>query len=164
MNGKLRQMATVYIRKNDEMLMLYRIGSKVVKECWCGVGGHFEKREVHDAKAAVLREMREEIGLHEDDLEHLSLRYLALRLADDELRMNYYFFADLKDSAKLSMKCSEGILQWIELKELAEKDMPLSARYCLEHYLTEGIHTEELYSVTVGLNNAAIHPIERFER
>lgn len=44
MSGKLRNMATIYIRNNDHMLMLYRIGSRVVLPSWCGIGGHFGPR------------------------------------------------------------------------------------------------------------------------
>ena len=44
MDGKLRNMATVYIRNGDKMLLLDRIGSKVVARSWCGIGGHLIKR------------------------------------------------------------------------------------------------------------------------
>lgn len=156
MNGKLRNMATVYIRKGDEMLMLYRIGSKVVDECFCGVGGHFKRNEVNDAKAAVLREMKAEIRLTEKDLDNLSLRYIGLRNVKDELRLNYYFFADLKDTANLTMKCSEGILQWIPLDELMKKEMPVTAKYCIKHYLTEGMNTDKLYTIIVNGDNTNV--------
>ncbi len=84
MEAKIRNMATIYIRRDDEMLMLYRIGSKVVDECFCGVGGHFKEKEMKDAKAAVLREMKEEIRLTEKDLDNLSLRYIGLRNVGDD--------------------------------------------------------------------------------
>ena len=143
-------MATVYIRKGDEMLMLYRIGSKVVDECFCGVGGHFKEKEMKDAKAAVLREMKEEIRLTEKDLDNLSLRYIGLRNVGVELRINYYFFADLKDTAKLTMKCNEGILQWVPFDKLMEKEMPVTAKYCIEHFLPEGINNDKVYVITVN--------------
>ena len=41
MQGKLRNMASVYIMDGDRMLLLYRVGSRVVAPSWCGVGGHF---------------------------------------------------------------------------------------------------------------------------
>ncbi len=70
MNGKLRNMATIYIKKDKKFLLLDRIGSKVVDRSWCGVGGHFEPNELNDAKDAVLREMNEEIGITEKDLNY----------------------------------------------------------------------------------------------
>lgn len=156
MNGNLRNMATIYIRRGGEMLMLYRIGSKVVNECWCGVGGHFKEPEVNDAKAAVLREMKEEIRLTESDLDNFALRYIGLRYSKDELRINYYFFADLKETATREMKCDEGILQWIPLDELMTKEMPVTAKYCIEHWLSEGINNDNLYVITVNGDNTSV--------
>lgn len=95
MNGKLRNMATIYMKNDNRFLLLERIGSKVVDRSWCGVGGHFEPNELNDAKSAVMREMNEEIGIIEKNLNHLDLRYIALRIVKGELRINYYFFADL---------------------------------------------------------------------
>ena len=71
MQGKLRNMTSIYLydRQKEEILMLYRIGSKVVKESYIGTaGGHFEKDELNDAKKCVLRELKEETGLTEDDI------------------------------------------------------------------------------------------------
>lgn len=67
MDGKLRLMTAVYITRGEDMLLLYRVGSRVVAPSWCGVGGHFEKDELGDARACVLRELREEAGLTEND-------------------------------------------------------------------------------------------------
>ncbi len=37
-------MVSLYLMAGDRMLLLYRIGSRVVKSpCWCGIGGHFDK-------------------------------------------------------------------------------------------------------------------------
>lgn len=160
MNGKLRNMATIYIKKDNKMLLLDRIGSKVVNRSWCGVGGHFEPDEVNDAKAAVLREMNEEIGLTENDLDNLDLRYIALRLINDELRINYYFFADLKDSAKINYNCDEGILEWVSFDEVNSRKMPYTAQKVMVHYLETGINTTDFYSVTVDDENVHIVPME----
>ena len=149
MNGKLRNMATIYIKKDNKMLLLDRIGSKVVNRSWCGVGGHFEPDELNDAKAAVLREMNEEIGLTENDLKNFDLRYIALRIVKDELRINYYFFADLKDDAEINYNCDEGILEWVSFDKVNNRKMPYTAQRVIEHYLEAGIHTDDFYSVSV---------------
>ncbi|MDE5984002.1 MAG: NUDIX domain-containing protein [Eubacterium sp.] len=159
MNGKLRNMATIYIKKDNKMLLLDRIGSKVVGRSWCGIGGHFEPDEVNDAKAAVLREMNEEIGLAENDLNNLDLRYIALRLVKDELRINYYFFADLKDDAEMNYDCDEGILEWISFDELNSKNMPYTAQKVIAHYLESGINTTDFYSVTADDEHVNIIPV-----
>ena len=159
-NGKLRNMATIYIKKDNKLLLLDRIGSKVVNRSWCGVGGHFEPDEVNDAKAAVLREMNEEIGLTANDLNNLDLRYIALRLINNELRINYYFFADLKDNAKINYDCNEGILEWVSFDEANNRKMPYTAQKVIAHYLETGIHTDDFYSVTVDDKNTNIIPME----
>ena len=53
-----------YLSKSNKMLLLYRQGSSVVNNLWIGsAGGHFEKDELNDAGACVLRELEEETGL-----------------------------------------------------------------------------------------------------
>ena len=92
MNGKLRNMTGLYLRHGDKLLLLWRIGSKVVPDSYtASAGGHFEKEELNDAKACVLRELYEETGLTEQEIDNLSLRYITLRLKNGEVRQNYYF-------------------------------------------------------------------------
>ena len=93
MDGKLRNMTSVYLSKEDKMLLLFRQGGRVVNNVWTGsAGGHFETFELNDARACVLRELKEELGLDKDDLENLTLRYVTLRRTKGEIRQNYYFF------------------------------------------------------------------------
>ena len=62
--GKLRNMTSIYLTCGDEILLLHRHGSKVVNNLWVGsAGGHFEPDELNDAKACVLRELREELNI-----------------------------------------------------------------------------------------------------
>lgn len=145
MEGKLRNMTAVYIIDNERMLMLYRIGSRVVAPSWCGIGGHFEKDELNDAKAAIIREVREEIGLSEHDLVGLKMRYVTLRNKNGEIRQNYYFFASLRSGAVLKSECDEGILEWVELDSVLKKDMPFTAKGVLEHYLSTGRFDDKIY-------------------
>ena len=56
--GKLRQMTALYLLKGDRMLLLYRIGSRVVEPCWCGIGGHLEPEEI----GGILAQCRPEDG------------------------------------------------------------------------------------------------------
>lgn len=85
-------MTSIYLLKDDKVLLLFRKGGRVVSDVWTGsAGGHFEEFELNDAKACVLREMNEELGLHEDNIRNLSLRYVTLRRTKGEIRQNYYF-------------------------------------------------------------------------
>ena len=53
MAEKLRNMTAVYIFREGKLLMLYRVGSRVVAPSWCGVGGHFEQAELNDPRAVL---------------------------------------------------------------------------------------------------------------
>lgn len=162
MNGKLRNMASVYISSQGKMLMLYRIGSRVVPPSWCGIGGHFEKDELNDAKACMLRELQEEIGLTESSLKHIELRYITLRLKNSEVRQNYFFFAELREGTEVKLKSKEGKPQWVEFDRLFDLDMPFSAKYVLEHYMTVGIYTDTLYSGSATEDNVVFMELKEF--
>lgn len=147
MDGTLRNMASVYISKGDRMLLLYRQGGRVVHNVWVGsAGGHFETYELNDARACVLREMREELGIAKNAIEHLRLRYVILRNSKGEIRQNYFFFADLKDGIGEDLVSNEGVCRWFQVSKLASLEMPFSARYVVDHYLAEGCHTNMIYA------------------
>lgn len=162
MEGKLRNMTAIYIIDNDKMLMLYRVGSKVVAPSWCGIGGHFEKNELNDAKAAMLREMYEEIGLCEEDLENLKMRYVTLRSKNGEIRQNYYFFANLKENSVLKAECSEGILEWVLLESVLKRDMPFTAKGMFEHYMSTGRFNEKTYGGVTTEKGVVFTELEEF--
>nr|MBQ8244689.1 NUDIX domain-containing protein [Oscillospiraceae bacterium] len=144
MDIKLRNMTSLYLVREGEVLCLYRIGSRVANRKYVGAaGGHFEPEELNDPRKCVLREMEEELGLKEADVMDLTLRYITVRLVEGEIRQNYYFFARLREDRALSS--TEGILRWVPFEEVAALEMPVSAKPMLLHYLQEGQFTEYLY-------------------
>lgn len=145
---KLRNMTAIYIIHQNKMLMLYRIGSRVVEPSWCGIGGHFEKDELNDPYACVMREMEEETPLRREMLENLTFKYVTLRLKKGEIRQNYYYFASLKEDVEISLNSDEGKLCWVPLEEVMEKEMPLTAKFMLQHYIETGRFDHKLYSGT----------------
>lgn len=162
MDGKLRPMTAVYILQGEKILLLYRVGSRVVAPSFCGVGGHFEQDELCDARACVLREMHEEIGLGEDDLIDMSMRYVTLRLKNGEIRENYYFFAQLKPGVEIAESCGEGRLEWADVRSVLDRKMPHTAWYMLEHYLREGRYTDLLYGGVTTQQGVVFTPIQEF--
>ena len=146
MDGKLRNMTSVYITKGDKMLLLFRQGGRVVNDTWVGsAGGHFEENELNDPRACVLRELREELGLGENHIRDLSLRYVTLRRTKGEIRQNYYFFAKLISEADIDVVSTEGTSRWFSFSELSALEMPYSAKFVIEHYLETGRRTDEMY-------------------
>lgn len=146
MDIKMRNMTAIYLRSGEKLLLLYRQGSAVADEMWIGAaGGHFEPCELNDPKACVLREMEEELGLKEEMVSNLELRYVTLRKINGEIRQNFYFFADLEGGEKLDLVSNEGILKWFELSGLAQLNMPFSARFMMDHYLEVGRFDHQVY-------------------
>ena len=139
-------MASVYLRCADKLLLLYRQGNSIVSNLWIGsAGGHFESSEINDAKACVLRELFEELAIDKEEIQNLSLRYVTIRYTGEELRQNYYFFADWGTSIHSTPISTEGITQWFSLSELIDLPMPTTARAMIDHYITTGQHTDALY-------------------
>ena len=146
MDGKLRNMTAVYLFKGKKVLLLYRQGGRVVNNVWTGsAGGHFENYELNDAKACVLRELNEELGLQPEDIVGLTLRYITLRSTKGEIRQNYYFFAELKESVDENLSSNEGLCRWFSMEEINSIEMPFTAKYVMEHYCKMGCLTNALY-------------------
>jgi len=186
MDGKLRNMTAIYLRCYDGMILLYRIGSRVVGNSYTGTaGGHFEQDELNDARACVLRELQEETGLGEVDLDNLAMRYMTLRLKNGEIRQNYYFFADLKEvvlkkwgltegglheSAVAERKqvvldeisSSEGRLEWVPNEKVLELEMPASAKHMMQHYLAVGKDTDAVYGGVSTVAGAEFVELQEF--
>jgi 8-oxo-dGTP diphosphatase len=105
--------------------------------------------------------MREELGLSEADVEDLRLRYMTVRYMGHEIRQNYYFFGRLKEERKL---CStEGELRFFTWAELANIDMPVSARHMMDHYLSVGRFTGEVYAGVTEPGGSKFVTLQYFE-
>lgn len=162
MDGKLRNMTSVYLTGERGILCLYRIGSRVANNLYVGsAGGHFEQDELNDAKQCVLREMREELGLTETDVEDMKLRYITLRLKNNEIRQNYYFFGKLLSEKPL--ESSEGILKWFTYEEAAHLHMPASAKKMMLHYLQVGRFDDNLYAGITEAGETRFVALKEFE-
>ena len=143
---KLRNMTGIYLTCKGQMLLLYRQNGRVVSDKWvASAGGHFEDFELNDPKACVLRELNEELGLCEEDIRNLKMRYIALRNTKGEIRQNYYFFADLDESKYGLFESCEGKCKWVDIDKVPDYEMPLTAEKVMEHYLKIGRFTDHLY-------------------
>ena len=155
-------MTSVYLTGEKGILCLYRVGSRVVNNLYIGsAGGHFEPWELNDAKACVLREMAEELGITEAEVEDFRLRYVALRLKNGEIRQNYYFFGRLK--AERTLTSTEGVLHWIPYDQIPSLQMPASAKHMMEHYLHTGRYDDRLYAGIVSEEGTTFVPLQEFD-
>jgi 8-oxo-dGTP diphosphatase len=142
----LRNLTTIYIMFKNKMLLLYRVGSRVVQPSWCGIGGHFEKDELNNPKTCVLRELFEETGITENDIGTVELKYVTLRMKNNEIRQNYYYFTELRNTEIDINECDEGTLEWFNMDEVLDREMPFTAKECLRHYLAIGKDNNKLYA------------------
>jgi 8-oxo-dGTP diphosphatase len=156
-------MTSLYLIREEEVLCLYRIGSRVFSASrYIGsCGGHFEENELNDPQKCILREMEEELGLKEEDIEGLSLRYITHRLAKGEIRQNYYFFARLK--AEKELVSNEGVLKWVPYEEVQSLPMPVSAKHMILHYLSVGRFDEKIYCGVTEEAGTCFVPMLEFE-
>ena len=162
MTPKLRNMTSLYLVSESAVLCLYRIGSRVANNKYIGTcGGHFEEAELNDPKRCILREMYEELGLKEDDLAGLSLRYITHRFTKNEIRQNYYFFARMKTEKDL--KSNEGNLKWIPFAEIPSLSMPVSAKHMILHYLQIGCETDCIYAGVTEENGTNFIEMKEFD-
>lgn len=138
-------MTSLFFIREDGLLCLYRIGSRVADHLYVGAcGGHFEESELSSPESCVLREMEEELGLFPEDIRDLTLRYMTVRYMGPEIRQNYYFFARLNSNRELSSR--EGELHFFTWEELKTIPMPVSARQMMDHFLQVGRFDENLYA------------------
>ena len=162
MNCKLRNMTSIYLTNDTGLLCLYRIGSRVANNQYIGsAGGHFEENELNDPKKCVLREMEEELGLTEEDVVGLTLRYITHRLKNGEIRQNYYFFARLREEKTL--RSTEGILRWVPYEEVPSLNMPVSAKHMILHYLAVGRFDDHLYAGITRESGTEFVRMEEFD-
>lgn len=157
----LRNMTSLYLLFNNYILLLFRKNSRVASNMWISsAGGHFEKEELNSATACVLRELHEELSISPEDIHNLELRYITLRTHEDEIRLNYYFFAHLSSKNKLDLFSNEGTLKWFPLclDTIKNLEMPLTAKQVLNHYITIGKDTHTLYGCI--LNNDLLNIID----
>lgn len=114
---------TIFLMFGGQWLLLKRSSSKrFLPNRYTGLGGRVETDELGDLRRSVVRELFEETGLGECDLEHLALRRLLTHNRPGEPLTNlFYFTAALKDYALPS--CTEGTLHWTEPTDFAELDI-----------------------------------------
>jgi 8-oxo-dGTP diphosphatase len=157
-----RLMTSIFLVRDRQILLLYRIGSTAVPDSWVGIGGHIEPNEIRDPTAAALRELHEEVGIGPNEISELSLRYVSFRDTGHELRTTYYFTANLRSETAPPTKCTEGELRWFDLTSpTADLPMPPTAAVALEHWLAEGRHDDLLRAIVMTATGEQVLPLAR---
>lgn len=135
------------IEGNDYLLMKRAETKRIAPGMWGGVGGHAEPTELNSPKTTCLREIYEETGIKEKDLENLDLKYIIMSRNNIEITLIYYFIAFSK-TRNYEDKTQEGKLYWINENELLDRPMSFEVRNMVEHYIKEGYKSN---GVNVGI-------------
>ena len=152
-------MTSVFLVRDEQVLLLYRMGSRAVPDSWVGVGGHLEPSEIADPTGAALRELYEEIGVGADQISDLALRYVALRDSASELRQIFYFTATLRPEVPSPTECAEGELRWFDLSmDPSTLEMPASAQVVFSHWLASGRRDEDLRFLVINATGEVTGP------
>lgn len=109
-----------YIEKDGKYLMLHRVRKQNDEnhDKWIGIGGKFEDGE--SPEDCVLREAREETGLL---LTNYRYRGIVTFVSDLYPTEYMHLFTATKYEGKMRDDCEEGVLDWIDKRDLLRLPM-----------------------------------------
>lgn len=133
---KFRNMAAVFLlNEEEEVLFLQKkrraafLGGLLVP-----IGGHIKGDEINEPRKACLREVEEETGLKRECINNLRMKYIVLRIRDNqEIRIQYVFFGNVSKNINL-IESDEGSLTWIDYKEIVNHNVSSTTKEKVEHY------------------------------
>jgi 8-oxo-dGTP diphosphatase len=127
-------MTGAFLFNNEDVLLMKRSENKnIAPGLWACIGGHVEEGEYPYPELSCMREITEETGITEDQIENLQLRYILLRQTGMEIRQHYIFIGESK--TRNMAHCTEGELHWIRFGEIMNREMSLTLRLMLKHYI-----------------------------
>jgi len=130
---EFRQMASAFLFHNRSVLMMKKTRSSFLKDpFWTGLGGHLEADELNNPRKACLREIYEESGIEEHEIDSLTLKYILLRIHGQEVRQQFVYFG--KTNRIDLVESDEGELHWIEQEELLNLRLSKIVHFMIEHY------------------------------
>jgi 8-oxo-dGTP pyrophosphatase MutT (NUDIX family) len=132
------------------------------KPLWISIGGHFDDIDNGDPDKCIIRELYEESGLVLNELECFRLKYITLRQTEKELRQQYVYMANLKQGCKDIVESDEGILEWIKISDLFNRNMSVTNTALLNHYFKFGINDDFTYGGVATVEGKK--PCVRFEK
>ena len=127
----------LFLHFEGRFLLLQRAPTKrIAPNRWTGLGGGVEASELSDLRAAMLRELSEEAGLAEDDIDALTLRRVLLHnRAGEPLTGLLYYTAELR--AFTHPECTEGTLHWVKPEQFTDLDIIETTARTLPHLLED---------------------------
>ena len=108
-----------YIERENKYLMLHRVKKEhdLNKDKWIGIGGKFESGE--SPEECVMRETLEETGLTLKNFDYRGI----ITFVSDEWGTEYMHLFTADEFEGELKSCDEGVLEWIDKKELLSKNI-----------------------------------------
>ena len=151
----LRSSAVAFLNNGNKILLLKRASTRsIAPNVWSGVGGHLEECEINKPMTACYREIFEETGIKECEILDLQMKYIILRMSDEELRINYIYFGITNVTTVINTK--EGKLHWIPVEDMLKREFTKTFAIMLAHYMTIGKNDNCLYSGVVVDDNGKL--------
>ena len=144
---KLRQMAVAFLFNEEQEVLFLQ---KKQKDTFLAgflvpIGGHIEGEEMNEPQKACIREIEEETGIKSEFIDNLALRYIVLRIKDDqEIRIQYVFFGKLLNNTTL-IESDEGKLKWIGYNDIPTQNVSATTIEIVKHYKEIGKSNEKVY-------------------
>ena len=89
-------------------------------------------------------------------------RSITLRMKNNEIRQNYYYFTELYNTEIDIKECDEGILEWVDMNEVLDREMPFTAKECMRHYFSIGKENNKLYVGVATKNGVNFIELKEF--
>lgn len=143
---KLKQMAVAFLFNGEQSVLFLRkkSTSSFLPGLLVPIGGHIEGEEIENPTKACLREIEEETGLLDKHINDLKLRYIVLRMKDNnEIRIQYVYFGNVISGSEL-IESDEGQLSWIDIKKISQKNVTATTKEIIRHFFDEGKNTDHV--------------------
>ncbi len=128
-----RNIITVFLEYRGKVLLMKRgLHKEIAPGLWSSIAGHIEPEEINHPYKTCMREIKEETGIREENIEELNLKYIIFNKLDKEIVINHMFFGRVNTNKVVAN--DEGDLYWVEKERVAEKIHIPAIRVAIEDY------------------------------
>jgi len=122
---------------NKVLLMKRGLHKEMAAGMWASIGGHMDLTDINNPRTIDLsetcyREVYEETGIPKSAIKDLKLRYIAVRLIDNQVRCHHHYFGEIENEVSLQ-ECTEGELHWVNKSEMLDLPMTTSVKEAVKH-------------------------------